>query len=495
VKVFVVGAGFAGLGTAVKLQEHGQTDFLVAEKGSDVGGTWRDNTYPGAACDVPSQLYSFSFAPNPSWSRSFSPQPEIQSYLQRVARDSGVLDRFRFDTGVEDASWDEDDQVWRVTTSAGTLTADVLVTGSGGLSEPKLPEIKGIEQFGGEIFHSARWNHDSDLSGKRVAVIGTGASSIQIVPEIAERVAHLDVYQRTAPWVMPRNDRDYTRVEKLAFKYLPGVQRLYRTGIYWGRECFVPAFTWQPKIAAPARLAALRNIEKGISDPGLRERVTPDFQIGCKRILISNSYYPALDRDDVELVSDGISEITPTGIVTRDGTHREIDVLIVATGFYTTDQPIAHHIRGRDGRTLAEAWADSGMVAYKGTTVSGFPNLFQLVGPNTGLGHSSMVFIIESQVAYVLSALQKMGEHRIATVEPRPEKVREWSDDLHRRMQRTVWNTGGCASWYLDEHGRNTILWPRTTFTFRRLLSEFDVDAYVLTTADATTTSTKENVA
>ncbi|MGI9155226.1 MAG: flavin-containing monooxygenase [Marmoricola sp.] len=265
VQVLVIGAGFAGLGTAIKLRDAGRSDFLVVDKGSDVGGSWRDNTYPGAACDVPSQLYSFSFAPNPDWSRSFSPQPEIHAYLKRVARESGVLDRFRFGTTVEDAAWDEDDQVWRVTTSAGTVSADVLVTGSGGLSEPKLPDIKGIEGFGGEVFHSARWNHEHDLTGKRVAVIGTGASSIQIVPEIAEQVAHLDVYQRTAPWVMPRHDRAYTRAEKLAFRFLPGIQRAYRTGIYWGRESFVPAFTWQPKIATPAKLVSLMNIEKGIS--------------------------------------------------------------------------------------------------------------------------------------------------------------------------------------------------------------------------------------
>ncbi|MEP6817216.1 MAG: NAD(P)/FAD-dependent oxidoreductase [Marmoricola sp.] len=485
VKVFVVGAGFAGLGMAIKLQEQGETDFLVVEKGSDVGGTWRDNTYPGAACDVPSQLYSFSFAPNPSWSRSFSPQPEIQSYLQRVSREAGVLDRFRFDTLVEDAAWDEEDQVWRVTTSAGTVIADIVVSGAGGLSEPKLPHIKGIEDYSGEVFHSARWNHDYDLTGKRVAVIGTGASSIQIVPEIAVQVDHLDVYQRTAPWVMPRHDRAYKGIEKLAFRYLPGVQRAYRTGIYWARECFVPAFTWQPKLATPAKLQALKNIKDGISDPDLRAKVTPDFQIGCKRILISNTYYPTLERDDVELVTAGIAEVTPTGILTRDGVHREVDALVVATGFYTTDQPIAHHIKGRDGRTLADAWAESGMSAYKGTTISGFPNLFQIVGPNTGLGHSSMVFVIESQIAYILSALRTMDERRITTVEPRPAVMRAWNDDLHRRMQRTVWNTGGCASWYLDEHGRNTILWPRTTFTFRRLLADFDADAYVLTSADA----------
>ncbi len=493
VKVLIVGAGFAGLGTAIKLQEQGRTDFLVVDKGSDVGGTWRDNTYPGAACDVPSQLYSFSFAPNPSWSRSFSPQPEIHAYLKRVARESGVLDRFRFDTTVTDAAWDEDDQLWWVSTTAGTVSADVLVTGSGGLSEPKLPDLVGIEDFAGEIFHSSRWDHAQDLTGKRVAVIGTGASSIQLVPEIAEQVAHLDVYQRTAPWVMPRHDRAYTRLEKLAFRFVPGFQRAYRTGIYWGRETFVPAFTWKPKIATPAKLVSLKNIERGISDPALRAKVTPDFQIGCKRILISNAYYPALDRDDVELVTDGIAEVTPTGIVTADGTHREVDVLIVATGFHTTDQPIAHHIKGRGGRTLADAWSETGMSAYKGTTISGFPNLFQIVGPNTGLGHSSMVFIIEAQIAYILSALQTMDQRGLGAVEPRPEKVAQWSADIQRRMKRTVWSTGGCASWYLDAHGNNTTLWPRATFTFRRLLTEFDADAYTLTPESATTD--KEQVA
>src|SRR5512145_804485 len=265
-RVLVIGAGFGGLGLAIKLSEQGEQDFLVVERGPDVGGTWRDNTYPGAACDVPSQLYSFSFAPNPEWSRSFSPQPEIQAYLKRVAAESDVIDRFRFGTTVEDATWDDAAGHWRVTTSAGTVTADLLVSAAGALSDPKMPDIEGVETFQGEVFHSARWNHDYDLTGKRVAVIGTGASAIQIVPEIGGTVAHLDVYQRTAPWVMPRRDRAYTAIEKLAFRHVPGVQRLYRSAIYWARETFVPGFTVNPKIAAPAKKASLRNIERGISD-------------------------------------------------------------------------------------------------------------------------------------------------------------------------------------------------------------------------------------
>ena len=483
VRVLVVGAGFGGLAMAIKLAEAGEHDYLVVERGSDVGGTWRDNTYPGAACDVPSQLYSYSFAPNPSWSRSFSPQPEIQSYIRDVAEKSGTLDRFVFDTDFEHAAWDETEHRWHVRTSAGELTADFVVSAAGALSDPKNPEIDGFDSFGGKVFHSARWDHDYDLSGKRVAIIGTGASSIQIVPEIAAKVGRLDVYQRTAPWVIPRNDRDYTRIEKLAFKHLPGIQALYRRAIYWGREMYVPAFTRQPRLAHPAKLMALRNIAKGISDPELREKVTPDYQIGCKRILISNEWYPALDRDNVDLVTEGIERLTPTGIATRDGVEREVDAIIVATGFYASDLPIAHRIAGRGGVTLAEHFGEHGMQAYKGTAVNGFPNLFFVVGPNTGLGHSSMVFMIESQVAYIIDAISRLKTAGLVSAEPRAEAQKAFVDDLQQRMEKTVWSAGGCASWYLDDHGRNVTLWPRATFTFRRLLASFDAENYELASA------------
>ncbi|QBR92224.1 flavin-containing monooxygenase [Nocardioides euryhalodurans] len=489
----VVGAGFAGLCAAIKLAEAGEDDVLVVERGPDVGGTWRDNTYPGAACDVPSQLYSFSFAPNPDWSMSFSPQPEIQAYLQRVARESGVLDRFVFDTAVEDARWDDETQRWVVRTSAGTIRSRTLISGSGGLSEPRLPDIDGIDSFAGELFHSARWDHDVDLAGKRVAVVGTGASAVQIVPEVAQVASHLDVFQRTPAWVIPRNDRPYTGLEKRLFQRIPLLQRLYRTAIYWGRESYVPGFTVEPRLARPARLLAQANLRRGVSDPELRERLTPDFEIGCKRILISNTYYPTLARDHVDLVTEPITKVTADAVVTADGVEHPVDVLVVATGFHTTDQPFAHHVTGREGRTLAETWAAGGQAAYKGTTVHGFPNYFSIVGPNTGLGHSSMVFVIESQVAYVVDAVRTMRRHDYATVEPRLDAQQAWNDDLHRRMRRTVWSTGGCSSWYLDEHGRNTTLWPRATFTFRRLLSRFDATAYELgaprpTTARPSTT-------
>ena len=483
VHTYVVGAGFGGLCTAIKLDEAGERDWLVGERGDDVGGTWRDNTYPGAACDVPSQLYSFSFAPNPEWSRSFSPQPEIQRYIQRVAREYGVLDRFRFGCRLEEARWDDEEQRWHLRTTLGSLTADVLVSAAGALSDPKLPDIDGIDSFAGEIFHSSQWDHEQDLTGKRVAVIGTGASAIQIVPEIAERVAHLDVYQRTAPHVIPRRDRAYSRLERLAFRHVPAVQKAYRTGIYWGRECFVPAFVVDQRIAAPAAKAAAWNIRRGITDPALREKVTPDFALGCKRVLISNDWYPTLDRDDVDLVTDRIEKITPRGIVTADGTEREIDVLVVATGFLATDLPIAHVVHGRGGERLSDRYAREGVTAYKGATVAGFPNFFFVVGPNTGLGHSSMVFMIESQAGYVVDAVRRMRADGVGAVEPTPQAQTAWNDDLQRRMQRTVWHRGGCSSWYLDEHGRNVTLWPRTTYTFRRLTQRFDSEAYVATPA------------
>jgi cyclohexanone monooxygenase len=358
-----------------------------------------------------------------------------------------------------------------------------------------MPDIDGIEDFGGAVFHSARWDHDHDLSGKRVAVIGTGASAIQIVPELAKQVSHLDVYQRTAPWVMPRRDRDYTRVEKLGFRFVPGLQRLYRTAIYWGRECFVPGFTVSPRLAAPAKKAALHNIARAIDDPELRRKVTPTFEIGCKRILISNDYYPTLAQDHVDLVTEPIAKVTGNAVVTADGHEREVDVLVVATGFHTTEQPIAAHIVGQEGRSLADVWRDRGMAAYKGTTIHGFPNLFQIVGPNTGLGHSSMVFVIESQIAYILDALATMRDRGLATVQPTAEAQERWNADLQRRLQRTVWNTGGCSSWYLDAHGRNTTLWPRTTFTFRALLSRFDPDAYLTTPRTTFAHATPERTA
>lgn len=482
-EILIIGSGFAGLGAAIKLDEAGHKDFLVLERGEEVGGTWRDNTYPGAACDVPSQLYSFSFALNPNWSRSFSQQPEIQAYIRNVAAGSGVLDRHLFGTEVLSATWDGAAALWRITTNRGEFTANIVVPAVGALCEPALPDIKGVGDFEGEIFHSSRWDHDVDLAGKRVAVIGTGASAIQIIPAIAGTVGHLDVYQRTAPWVLPRADREYTTLERIAFHKVPGFQRLARAGVYALRETQVLGLTKLPAMLKPLQLSAKMHLRRGIKDAALRKKVTPNFAMGCKRMLISNNYYPALAQPNVEVVTDPIAEIRAGSVVTADGTVREIDALIVATGFHVTDSPMFEVIRGKTGDTLSETWDRIGMQGYKGTAVADFPNMFFLVGPNTGLGHSSMVYMIESQIAYVVDAVATLKRHGLAAVEVRGDVSADFNRELQERLKPSVWMTGGCASWYLDKHGNNTTLWPGHTFEFRRMTKSFDLSAYHATSA------------
>jgi cyclohexanone monooxygenase len=481
VHVLIIGSGFAGLGAAIRLRQAGREDFLVIERGSEVGGTWRDNTYPGAACDVPSHLYSYSFELNPGWSRSFSPQREIQDYLRAVAAKYDVHRKHLFDTEVTLARWDG--ERWLVDTTNGNFSADVLVPAVGALCEPALPDIKGMETFTGEVFHSARWNDRAELAGKRVALIGTGASAIQIGPEIAKQVAHLDVYQRTAPWVMPRHDRTYSRVESLAYQRVPFLQRAAREAIYWGREAYVLGFAFEPRILQVAQRIAERNIAKAIKDPQLRAKVTPDWQIGCKRILISNDWYPMLTQQHVDLVTERITEIRENAVVTADGTVREVDAIVLATGFHVTDSPTYQRVVGKDGRSLAEVWDEQGQQAYKGAAVAGFPNMLFVVGPNTGLGHTSMVLMIESHLNYLRSALQTMDDRGLATFEVRPDVQHRFNQRLQSHMQRTIWKTGGCASWYLDKHGNNTTLWPSFTFVFRLITRRFDVAAYDTTAA------------
>ncbi|WP_280439372.1 flavin-containing monooxygenase [Nocardia cyriacigeorgica] len=486
-RTIIIGSGFAGLGLAIRLSQQGRQDFLVLERGNDVGGTWRDNTYPGAACDVPSHLYSYSFALNPNWSRSFSRQGEIQSYIQGVAKKYNVLDKHIFDCDVTGARWNNDTARWEITSSQGNFTADTVVSAVGALCEPNLPDIKGINSFEGEIFHSARWNHDADLTGKRVAIIGTGASAIQIVPAIAPKVGHLDVYQRTAPWLLPRLDRPYLKAEQLAFKYIPGVQRLSRAAIYAARETQVVGLAKFPALMQGFELLAKAKLRYEIRDPELRAKVTPDFRIGCKRMLISNDYYPALDRDNVDVVTDGIAEIRPNSIVTKDGTEREIDALIVATGFHVTDSPTYETIFGRDGRSLTEVFDEIGQQGYKGSSIANFPNMFFLLGPNVGLGHTSMVYMIESQINYIADALATFDKQDLRTVEVRREVQDRYNAELQKKLAKSVWMTGGCSSWYLDKHGNNTTLWPDFTFEFRRLTKQFDVEAYDTTTDDNST--------
>ncbi len=470
--IAIVGSGFSGLAMAARLKRAGNEDFVILERAREVGGTWRENTYPGCRCDVPSHVYSFSFAPNPDWSESFSPQREIFEYLRRVAEDEGVVEHVRFGCEVERATWDADARRWRLQTSGGELSARVLIAGAGPLHEPKLPDVPGLRDFEGHLFHSATWDHDHDLSGERVAVIGTGASSIQFVPQIQPEVERLHLFQRTAPWVMPRRQRRITRIEKALFRRFPVLQRAARGAIYWAREAIaIPML--RVAFAPLLRRVGLVHLRRSIADPALRAKVTPDYLPGCKRILVANDYLPSLAKPNVEVLCEGIAEVRGRTVVGTDGSEREVDTIILGTGFHVLDMPIADRVVDGEGRTLAEHW-DGSPQAHRGTTVAGFPNLFLLLGPNTGLGHNSVVYMAEAQAGYVMGALDHMRDDGVETIEVTADAQRDWNEAIQARMDGTVWLEGGCSSWYLDRNGRNTSLWPDFSFRFARALRRFD---------------------
>jgi cation diffusion facilitator CzcD-associated flavoprotein CzcO len=477
--VVIVGAGFAGLCMAIRLKQAGIEAFTIVEQADEIGGTWRDNRYPGAACDVESHLYSFSFEPNPNWTRTFASQPEILRYLLHCTEKFGLRPHIRFGTTVKRAVFDDRAGRWALETAEGeTIRAGAIVLCCGGLSRPAYPEIEGLEAFEGPVFHSARWDRNAAVEGKAVAVIGTGASAIQIVPSLAPQVEKLFVYQRTAPWILPKPDRPITRLGRAVFGYLPLSQRILRWAIYWQREALAVGFVVWPAILRIAELVARRYLARGIADPNLRAKLVPSYAMGCKRILPTNDYYPALMRSNVELVTDPIDGVRPHSIVTRDGKERAVDIIVLATGFRASEPVAPFEIIGRDNRRLDEVWS-TGAEAYLGTTVSGFPNLFFIVGPNTGLGHGSMVFMIEAQVRYILSSMKAMRARKIESVDVRPEVQREYNDRLRARLRKTVW-ASGCHSWYLTRDGKNTTLWPGFTFEFRRKTRRFDAKSYDL---------------
>ncbi|MGY2230299.1 NAD(P)/FAD-dependent oxidoreductase [Pseudomonas tolaasii] len=480
IDIAIIGSGFAGLCMAIKLQEAGLTDFLIAEQADTLGGTWRDNHYPGCACDVQSHVYSFSFAPNPHWTRQFAPQAEIRAYLEHCARRFGLAPYLCFGMGLEQAVFDEQQQRWQLRFSNGRrVSARVLVSAMGGLSRPALPDIPGLEHFKGKRFHSQQWDHDYSLKGTRVAVIGTGASAIQFVPQIAPQVAHLDLFQRTPPWIMPKPDREISRAERWVFRHLPFTQRLVRAAFYWALEGRVVGFALHPRLMKMVQKIARRHLHKQVARPSLRKTLTPDYTIGCKRVLISNDYYPALSRSNVEVVTDKVLRIEADGVVTADGIKHPADCLIFGTGFKAADPVLRGCIIGRDGLDLIDAWHD-GAHAYKGTTVPGYPNLFLIVGPNTGLGHNSMILMIEAQVAYILDALKQMQRQHLATVEVKPAVEQAYNEQLQAQLKRTIWNTGGCQSWYLDPRtGKNTTLWPGSTCRFKRVTRQFALKDYI----------------
>ncbi|TDC24228.1 NAD(P)/FAD-dependent oxidoreductase [Streptomyces sp. 8K308] len=481
VRVAVVGAGFGGLGAAVRLRRLGVTDLLILERAGAVGGTWRDNTYPGCACDIPSHLYSFSFAPNPHWPRSFSGQPEIRRYLEHLTDGFGLRPHLRLDSEVTAARWDGDALHWEIDTSTGPLTAEVLVSATGPLSEPSLPDVPGLDGFPGAVFHSARWDHGVPLRGRRVAVVGTGASAVQFVPEIQREVTELTVFQRTPPWVLPKGDRPVTAAERALYSRLPFTGTLRRQ-LAWGlRELQVGAFVRHPeRMRAVERLAAL-HLRRAVPDPELRHRLTPDYRLGCKRVLRSNDWYPTLARPHVRLVASGLRAVRGATLVAEDGRETTADVLVLGTGFRITDQPVARRVTGAHGTTLAHEWRE-GMAALRGTTAAGFPNLLTVIGPNTGLGNNSMILIIEAQLAYLADFMRKLAALAPpggrAALTPRPDAVRAWRGLLAARLRNSVWNTGGCRSWYLDARGRNTTVWPGTIAEFRRVTEQVDLAEY-----------------
>jgi cation diffusion facilitator CzcD-associated flavoprotein CzcO len=464
-RVVIIGSGFAGVCMAIQLKLRGIDDFVVLEKDDDLGGTWRDNTYPGCACDVPSYLYSFSFEQNPRWTRMFAPQQEIWDYIRHCVNKYGIGAHFRYNATVTGAEFDEGSGTWQVWVNDNEMvTARSLVTGVGALHHPKTPDLPGLDTFEGTTFHSAHWNHEHDLRGRNVAVIGTGASAIQFVPQIAEDVAHLDVYQRSAPWITPKPDRAIGVRERDVHSRFPAGQRFIRNLLYWAMELRGVGFAVNPKMMKAIELQARHHLKKQVPDAELRRKLTPDYAVGCKRVLLSNDYYPALRRDNVDLVTDGIKEVRPHSVVTSDGTEREVDTIIFGTGFDVSGNLTQMKIVGRGGEELNEVWERKGMGAHLGITVSGFPNLFLLVGPNTGLGHSSMIFMIERQVDYVMQALGLLEDEDAAFVDVREDTHNRFVERVQTRLSGSVWQ--GCNSWYVDENGRNFTIWPHFTWKY-----------------------------
>ena len=484
-EVVVVGSGFSGLGMAIRLKQEGQHDFIVLEKSSELGGVWRDNRYPGCACDVPSHLYSYSFEPNPDWSRVYAPAPEIHDYLRRCAEKHGVGEHLWLDSPLQVADYDDSSGVWTLTVggprdSPAVVRCRALVLAVGPMHEPAFPDVPGLGDFAGEVAHTAIWDPEPTVRGRRVGVVGTGASGAQVVPELASRASNLTVFQRTPSWVLPKRDRAIDRSTRRALARAPALARAYRGALYWRAEALAEGFTSYPRVRRGVEQVARHHLREQVADPGLRDRLTPDHVLGCKRVVLSDDYYPALQRDNVVLVTSTIRRIEPDGVVTADGTRHRLDALVLATGFDVTGSYAFMDVFGRDGRNLGNEWRADRMEAHLGTTVHGFPNLFTLLGPNTGLGHSSMVLMIEAQADLVVELLKERDRRRARSVEVLPEVQAAYNTDLHRRSRRSVWESG-CTSWYLDRHGVNRIAWPGTTAAFRRQTRRFRPGDYAFT--------------
>lgn len=480
VDVVIVGAGFAGLGLAIQLKRRAETSFVILERGDSVGGAWRDNTYPGVACDVPSHLYSFSFRPNPDWSAIYAPGGEILEYLRDSARSEGLSPHLRLNTEMTAASWDPDQRRWLVETPHGTFSGKYLAVATGHLADERLPDVPGIEDFEGEIFHSARWDHGYSLEGKRVGVVGTGASAIQIVPSIVNDVAELVLFQRTAPYVNPRRARSYTEAERGAFSRDPAMREEVRADLYWTFEATYAVRRQEEPFLSAARKVSLDHLESQVADPELRQRLTPDYEIGCKRVLVSNDYYPALTQPHVTVEPSALDRFDGRHAISAAGHGFDLDCVILATGFEATEPRIAPLIHAADGRSLADHWSN-GMHSLDSTTVPSFPNMFVLDGPNTGLGHNSVILIIESQIEYIMSAMDFAATEGVAALDAKPSAAAEYLAYLDATTAGTVWVDGGCRNWYVDpRNDRLTVLWPDFAHVFHERNSRFVPDRYSL---------------
>ena len=481
-EVAIIGTGFSGIGMAVRLRAMGVTDFIVLEQADGLGGTWRANDYPGSACDVPSHLYSFSFEPSPHWTRSFAPQREILAYLSHVADKYGVTPHIRFGRRVTRAAWDQHRSVWRLSLGdESSVSARVVIAGTGALSRPAQPDIAGSARFRGPAFHTAGWDHSFDYDGKTVAVIGTGASAIQVVPALAPRVKALKLFQRTPPWILPKADRAITPFERKLFARVPLVQRLLRALLFWMFETRVLAFAVRTELMLFPRTVARRYLKRRVLDGALRAKLTPSYELGCKRVLLSDDYFEALQRDNVELITDPIAEIREHSIATQDGAERQVDALVFATGFQVGDLAAPpFEVRGLDGLDLAQLWR-SGPEAYLGTAVAGFPNLFFIVGPNSLLGHNSMVHIIESHIQYIADCIEIMRKRGLETVRVKQQVQDRFNHWVQKRMLGTIWARGGCANRYQTSAGKHVAIWPGSTVAFRHRTARFDLANYEVT--------------
>jgi len=478
--VLIVGAGISGIGLGIRLREADFDNFVILEKAADLGGTWRDNTYPGCACDVPSALYSYSFAQKPDWSRAFAGQAEILNYVRDTANRHNIPGFIRFNQAVERAQWRESKNLWEVQTGDQLYLARTVVTCSGYLHEPIIPNIPGLKDFQGKLFHSSRWDHDHDLSGERVAVIGTGASAIQFVPEIQPKVQQLTLFQRTPQWVLPKPDHPIPKIEENFFR-LPFTLNAWRKMLYGGFETFGIGFR-KPTLLRQIQKLGEAHIRLAIKDPALRAKLTPDYTLGCKRVLMSNQYYPALNQANVDVFATGLKEVRGNTLVGQDGSECDVDTIILGTGFFVTEPPIADHIFNDAGESLSQMWQD-GMQAYRGTTIAGLPNAFMVLGPNLGIGHNSAFIVIEAQINYILSTLQTMRDQQLSRVEVKADSQKAYNRKVQKDLQGTVWNTGGCSSYYLDKNGFNSVGFPWSTLEMQRLLKDFDADSYSLTPA------------